>query len=769
MRNPFFYLRNPSITVTQTFAVYNTCMHRSLLLLIGIIGLLFPALAQKEKKTFHDDSLSPTHKYLPDVTVVGRNSKSDYQQMPEVVGTSIYAGKKNALIVMDNVQGNVVTNTMRQVLAKIPGVHIWESDPSGIQIGIAARGLSPNRSWEFNIRQNGYDIAADPFGYPEAYYNPQLQAVQRIEVVRGQGSLQYGPQFGGLVNYILRNGSEINKKFEFETQQTIGSNGLFNSYNAIGGKTGKWNYYSFFDHRNGNGWRQNSRYFTNSGFGTATYYFTSKLSLTAEVMHSHIRSQQPGGLTDSLLYADLPTGQVGALQSFRHRNWFDITWTTPALIFNYQLNEKTRWNTKLFATIGDRNSVGFLQSITAKDSINPATLQYNNRVVNLDQYRNYGMESRIITGYNIGKMTNTITGGIRLYTGTTHRRADGKGTTGIDYDVAVIGNYPRDIEFISNNAAAFAENIFRVTDKFLIIPGIRYEWLEGSASGRNGYTNAGAEILLQNIKRNRSFLLAGVGAEYHVTGASELYANISQAYRPIQFANLQAPPTTDVVDNNLKDAKGYNFDLGYRGKIKDFLQFDISAFYLQYNNRIGTITVTSTPSYRLITNVGNSTSKGFEGYAEFNAARLFDKKKNTELIIFGSYGYTNAAYSSNHKDAATKGKKVENAPENIFRGGITAGYKAFLITTQISHVGQTFSDANNTIIPTANGNNGLIPSYTIADLTATYKFSKGLNIKAGINNFTNKVYFTRRAGGYPGPGALPADGRTFFISVGAKL
>ena len=131
---------------------------------------------------------------LKDVTIVGRNSKSDYQQMPEIVGTNIYAGKKNALIVLENIQGNIANNTMRQVLAKVPGIHIWESDPSGIQIGIAARGLSPNRSWEFNIRQNGYDIAADPFGYPEAYYNPQLQAVQRIEIIRGQGALQYGPQ-----------------------------------------------------------------------------------------------------------------------------------------------------------------------------------------------------------------------------------------------------------------------------------------------------------------------------------------------------------------------------------------------------------------------------------------------------------------------------------------------------------------------------------------------------------------------------------------------
>lgn len=736
-------------------------MHRRVLLVSTVIIVFFSAAAQ-EKKIFHDDSTNPVHRYLPDITLVGRYSKSDYQQLPEIVGTNIYAGKKNALIVLDNVQGNVVTNTMRQVLAKVPGIHVWESDPSGIQIGIAARGLSPNRSWEFNVRQNGYDIAADPFGYPEAYYNPQLQAVQRIEIVRGQGSLQYGPQFGGLVNYILRNGSEINRKFEFETQQTIGSNALFNSYNAIGGKTDKLHYYSFFDHRNGDGWRQNSRYFTNAGFGTVTYYITKKFSISAELMHSHIRSQQAGGLTDAQIQAD-------AQQSFRSRNWFDIRWTTPALIANWQISENTKWNTKLFATIGDRNSVGYLQSITLKDSINPATGQYNNRTVQIDNYRNYGLESRIITDYRLGKMNNSLSGGIRLYTGTTHRRADGRGTTGNYYDVTVIGNYPRDIEFDSRNAAAFVENVFRISKKLIVIPGIRYEWLEGAASGRNGYTSGGAEILLQNITRSRSFVLAGIGAEYHITSKTEFYGNITQAYRPIQFANLQAPPTTDVVDPDLKDAKGYNIDLGYRGKLRDWLQFDISGYYLQYNNRVGTITVAGTPSYRLITNVGNSTSKGIESYVEFNAARAFIKNTKADLIVFGSYGYTTARYSSNHKDAATKGKKVENAPEHILRSGITGGYKSFLLTVQVNYVGETFSDANNTATPTANGNNGLIPSYTITDLTATYKFSKGLNIKAGINNLFDERYFSRRAGGYPGPGALPGDGRTFFVSVGAKL
>ena len=744
-----------------------------------MLGLSLSLTAQDKNNLTKTDTTAPTHRFLPDVTVVGRYSKSDIQQLPEIVGTSIYAGKKNALIVLDNVKGNVVTNNMRQIVAKVPGIHIWESDGSGIQIGLAARGLSPNRSWEFNVRQNGYDIAADPFGYPEAYYNPQLQAVQRIEIVRGQGALQYGPQFGGLVNYILRNGSEINKKFEFETQQTVGSNGLFNSYNAVGGKTAKMHYYTFFDHRNADGYRQNSKYYTNSGFGTFTYRINKKFTVTTEVMRSNIRSQQPGGLTDTQMQGDIK-------QSFRSRNWFDITWTTAAIIANYDFTDHSRLNVKLFGIWGDRNSVGYIPAggIIVADTINKSTNQYNARNVNADKYRNAGLEARFITDYNLFKTRQTFSAGVRLYKGGTYRYAsDGKGTTGTNYDMTISdGVWNRDIDFKTTNVAAFAENIFHLTKNFLIIPGIRYEYITGNASGRNGFTNSGVEIILQNQKKSRGFILAGIGAEYHTSKTTEIYANISQAYRPVQFADLTAPPTTDIIDQDLKDAKGFNADLGYRGKLKNYLFFDAGIYYLQYNNRIGIIVQQRTDGsfYNYRTNVGNSSSKGFEGIVEFSPVKAFSKKSTkADASVFVSYSYNNAQYgnlkvitknSSNQLvETNLKNKKVEHAPENIIRTGITVSYSNLSLTGQLSYVDESYSDANNTIAASANAQNGLIPSYAVIDLTAVYKYSAKLNVKAGINNLGNEKYFTRRAGGYPGPGALPADGRTFFVSVAAKF
>ncbi len=721
------------------------------------------------------DTVHRKYSYLKEITIVGRGSKSDIQQMPEIVGTNIYAGKKNALIIMDNVNGNVVTNNMRQVFAKIPGIHVWESDGSGIQIGVAARGLSPNRSWEFNVRQNGYDIASDPFGYPEAYYNPQLQGVQRVQVVRGAGALQYGPQFGGMINYILRNGSEINKPFEFETQQTAGSNGLFNSYNAIGGETSKIHYYLFFDHRNADGWRSNSSYHVNNGFVTFTYRLSEQLKAGVEYSIHSMLSQQPGGLTDAGFKTDAQT-------SSRSRNWLNIEWKTAAVNLDYTFNDKSYLTVKFFGIHGDRNSNGYIRAINIPDTINAATLQYNNRTVDIDQYRNFGMEARYLTDYRLGKKIQTLSGGVRYYRGNTDRFKNGIGDTGSEFNTDITTEkFPQDIDLNSRNAALFLENVFRITEKWIVIPGLRYEYLHATAKGRLKFNADGSENLIGNEQRTRNILLAGVGSEYHLTPETELYANITQAYRPMLFSDLSAATTTDVIDPNLSDAKGYNLDLGFRGRHKNFLYFDVSGFYLQYDNRIGVITQQRADGsfYNFRTNVGASSSKGFEGLVEIDLVKAWiTDSKWGSISVFGSYSYTDARYDdfqiisrsgSILEKSNLKNKKVENAPSNILRTGISYLYKGLTVTWQLSHVGEAFSDANNTVTPNAIATSGLIPSYNVQDLSLNYRLLKNYTLRAGINNLTDESYFSRRSGGYPGPGLLPSDGRSAFISVGAKF
>jgi len=97
---------------------------------------------------------------LKEVTIHENQSLSEMERMPDLKENVIYAGKKTEVIVLDKINADLSTNSTRQVFAKVPGMSIWENDGSGIQAGVSTRGLSPNRSWEFNVRQDGYDISS---------------------------------------------------------------------------------------------------------------------------------------------------------------------------------------------------------------------------------------------------------------------------------------------------------------------------------------------------------------------------------------------------------------------------------------------------------------------------------------------------------------------------------------------------------------------------------------------------------------------------------
>lgn len=701
------------------------------------------------------------HSNLNEVIIKENQTSESIDRMPILKNNVIYAGKKTEVIQLDKTAADLSINNARQVFAKVPGMSVWENDGSGIQIGIASRGLSPNRSWEFNIRQNGYDISSEVFGYPETYYTPPLEALTRIEVIRGAASLQFGPQFGGLVNYQIKNG-DSNKPFFIESQQTAGSYGLFNSFNAIGGSYKKLSYYSYFHKRTAQGWRDNSYYDIYSGYISVNYQFSKKMAFSAEYTKMDYQSQQSGGLTDAQL-------KENSRQSFRSRNWFSAPYNVASITLKYDVTNNLNIQLKSFYSFAERNSVGFVKSITTKDTINPTTLQYNARQVDRDEYQNFGTELRTSFKYKLFSKESILAGGIRIYNGNTNRNQLGTGTTGVDFDLTLtIPDYGRSLEFSTINYAAFAENVFQIGKRIKVIPGIRLEYIENTSKGYINTTQAGA---LASNKRERQIMLYGVGSEFKTSEKTMIYGNYSLAYRPVTFSELTPSATTEIIDPNLKDANGFNADLGFRGSLKNFLSFDLGVFYLNYNNRIGVITQNGIP---FKTNIGTSVSKGIESYIELNVSNLlFKNSKYGSFSVFSSNSFIDATYTKWNNPAiandplkSIENKRVENAPTFIHRMGASYSIKGLQLSLQYSEVSDVFTDAINTELPNSNATIGKISGYKIMDLTASYKFNKHYNFKFSLNNLTNEIYATRRATGYPGPGILPGNGRTFSLSLG---
>ena len=686
--------------------------------------------------------------------------------LPEVQDYRINAGKKNEVIRIGELNANLAMNNSRQIFAKTPGISIWENDGSGVQLGVASRGLNPNRSWEFNVRMNGYDITPDPMGYPEAYFTPPMEVVEQIEIVRGASSLQYGSQFGGLMNFVLRK-PDPSTRFTTETVNTVGSNGLFSSFTYLGGTEGKWSYTAYYQRRVGNGWRENGAFETHHTHAEVNYAASNRLKLGMEMTYMTADTQQPGGLTDAQF-------EVDPQQSTRARNWFSTPWYIPALTAEYLVSPKTKISWKAFGTFAERNSVGFMRPINVEDDL-------GNRQVDSDYYTTYGSEVRLSSSYTLFGREQSLVGGLRYFNGHIDRKQLGLGTKGSDLDYSVAaGPFARDLDFSNTNLAAFVEQVLRFSDKFLVTGGVRLEHIQSTMQGQFNRVN-GVPQFLDPITRTRSFALFGAGAEYHVTENSEFYTNLSQAFRPVLISDLTPPATTDEIDPNLQDSKGYNFDLGYRGSWTPALQFDLSYFHLNYADRIGTVAQKRPDKsiYQFRTNLGNSISRGFEGYVEVDPiTAIFESSRLGYLHLFASIAFVDATYGDFEVTTVSNGQvqirnlegnRVENAPRKINRFGATYTYDTFSMTWQLSDIGEVFSDASNTVAPNAAATVGLIPAYRVQDLSASWNFWKQHSVKAGVNNLTDARYFTRRAGGYPGPGIMPADGRTFYLTAALKF
>jgi Fe(3+) dicitrate transport protein len=703
---------------------------------------------------------------LSAVSVFAQSGIKGNSFLPQVNEYTITAGKKNEVILLDNLQANLAMNNSRQIFSRTPGISIWESDGSGIQLGVASRGLSPNRSWEFNVRMDGYDITPDPMGYPEAYYTPPMEVVDRIEIIRGASSLQYGPQFGGLMNFVLRK-PDISTKLIVESQNTTGNNGLFSSFNYVGGTNGRLSYTTYYQKRLGNGWRQNSYFNTDHSHAELSYALTNKLKLGAQLTYMYTQSQQAGGLTDTEFAQN-------AQQSKRTRNWFSNPWLIYALTADYVFSAETKLSVKYFGTTAERSSVGFTKAITELDPLGA-------RQVDQDFYQTNGVETRFLTNFKLGTWKNTLATGLRYFSGEIKRKQLGVGSNGNDMNFSIQGLFTRDLVFHNTNYAAFAETILRPTGSLLITLGGRLEQIDTHMMGQSGLSTSGQPINATPTNRGRSFLLLGAGTEYKVSENTKLYSNIAQAYRPVLASDLLPPATTDVIDPNLKDAKGYNFDLGYRGEIGNYLTFDVDYFHLDYDNRVGTISKTNQEGkiYQYRTNLGHSVSKGVEAYVEFSPTTAFlNHQRWGNISMFASMASIDARYldfkttsvlNGQIVEGNLSGKRVENAPEKINRFGVSYTKKGLSLSWQISDIGSAFADASNTISPNAAATTGFIPAYQVQDISGSYKFKKYAQLKFGVNNITDTRYFTRRSGGYPGPGILPADGRTWYLGLNIKF
>jgi Fe(3+) dicitrate transport protein len=698
-----------------------------------------------------------------------RNKYFNLNKLRDVEGTAIYAGKKTEVVSLSKLTANKALNNPRQIFGQVVGLTINEGSEGGLQLSIGGRGLNPNRTSNFNTRQNDYDISADVLGYPESYYATPTEALEEIQIVRGAASLQYGTQFGGLVNFKIKSPSK--KVLEISTRNTIGSNNLYTNFSSLSGTKGKFSYYTFFNFKQGDGFRPNSEFSSKNLFVNLNYQINPKTTLHFDYTHFYYLAKQAGGLTD-FMFNENP------LQSNRDRNWFAVNWNLYALRLKHKLSDRADFSLQLFGLDASRKAVGYRSNRVSNPDIDGTV-----RDLIIGNFVNWGAEARILKRHDFLGTNNALLLGAKYYQAKNAGvQGAGSSQAGPDFSLATdeFPNYgsQSNYEYPNLNLAFFGENIFRISSKFSITPGFRFENIKTQSKGffrRITKDLAGNVIFDESIEehviKNRNFILFGAGMSYKVKNRLELYGNISQNFRSVTFSDIRTVAPGLAIAENITDEKGYTSDFGIRGEISDKVSFDASVFGLYYNDKIGEYQ-TSNPNgsafpVRLRDNIGTALTYGFEAMIDWSLSRTFFPE-NEQFIwnIFTNTALTTSEYLKSNAPNI-EGNAVEFVPLINFKTGSSIGYKNFMTSLQFSYVSSQFTEATNSVTDNSDNTYGVfgeIPAYYVADFSASYKWTK-FKLEAGITNFTDNKYFTRRATGYPGPGIIPSETRMYYTTL----
>lgn len=719
---------------------------------LGTAAALFPFSAMRVAYADQARSGAPA-----EVIVEAARRRDTIGRLPDIQGTEIHAGKKSEVIEVAGLDANLAEKNPRQIFSKVPGVFVYDMDGAGNQVNIATRGLDPHRGWEFNNRKDGFITNSDMYGYPASHFSVPMEAVQRVELVRGTGSLQYGAQFGGMLNYVTK-AAEVRDGLAFESINSTGSFGLLSTYNAISAGNGRSGIYADYARRESDGYRRN-------GSTDAEYYsvslrheFSPALRVEAGYGRSRYVYRLPGPLTDAMFAAD-------PRQSTRSRNYYSPDIAIPSVGLEWIPSEATTVSLKSSVVLGDRSSVLFDRTADVPDAALAATGQPANRQVDIDDYQSWTNTLKVLHRFDWLGQEHAIAAGLETMDNDLRRRQQGVGTTGDDYDLTLVRpGWGRDLRLESTNAAAFVEQSFSLNDRWRLNAGAR---LESGRSDMTGVVVGYAPGELPNTIRHE-FTLLGLSTEYRVAGG-QLYAGYSQAYRPVIFKDIIPSSPLERVDKNLKDARGYTLELGHRGETAT-LAWDVSLFELQYGNRMGTVAQSDAGGFfNLRTNVGDSRTRGLEVFVQHR--REIGPAKAT---LFTSTSWMDARYQRatsrvGQANLAVDGNRVQSVPELISRSGLTLAGGPASVTLLYSYTAGSYADALNTRTPSANGAVGLVPSSGIVDLTGSWRFSDRLGLSVSINNLADRSYFTKRPEFYPGPGVWPSDGRSVVASLRLAL
>ncbi len=712
-----------------------------------------PTLVGAQTPTLPRDSIAQ----LPGMSIIG--SPTDRNTIPGGAQVLGRATMERARVSSTN-----------EALRKLAGVNVRDEEGLGLRPNIGIRGLNPTRSTKTLLLEDGIPITLAPYGDNAAYYHPPVGRMERIEVLKGAGSILHGPQtVGGVINYItpglpVESGATL--------RFTGGNNGLVNGYlrgAAVNGDVGavvdlgRWR---------AEGAREN----VSSDVTDASI----KLFVPLGAGHQVIAKTNVYREASRVTYSGLTEGEWAAnpRQNPFRNDFFTIDRLGGTIA--HEFSRKTR---RLTTTLygHDISRPWWRQSSNSGQRPNDRSDPACGGMQNLEsgcgnegrirRYRVIGAESRYSQPLRLSALFGTLDAGARVHREVQQRQQ----INGASFDSRTSGP-------ATNPGSGLVEDNRRSTDavaawaqarlgtaRFTVTSGLRVERL--NIARRNFRPVAGNPDGVSGAT-SLTELIPGVGTTFTALPALTLFAGVHRGFSPPRNEDIISNTTGSVVE--LDPERSWNYEAGLRWVPRATWTVDMTAFRMDFSNQIIPASVAGGTGATL-TSAGRTLHQGLEldVRADLGAGRAvtpFVRLATTWVPVARTVGTRFAYIGTGGADVASKvyaeqngtgtrsrldvsGKRLPYAPELTttatlglrHRGGADASVEAV-------HIGQQFGDAANTRVTVADGQQGILPTNTVWNVAGNLPLRRlGVTAFATAKNlFGELVIVDRTRGLLPG-------------------
>lgn len=618
-----------------------------------------------------------------------------------------------------------------EMLRRVPGVQARQEYGGGLRLDISVRGLEGGRSRRVLVLEDGVPISLNPYAEPDMYYSPPIERMRGVEVVKGSGSILFGPQtIGGVVNFLTL--------LPEETQRlTVDADAGGSGY-----RRGVVTYNDYFSgaryvvqalYREGDGFRNEAFKQTDLLAKMAVDTSARGEAIIKIGFHNDSADSDDVGLTREMYRVDPRRGTLAPNDhinlrrydaSLTHVQTFSPSSKLTTLVYAYSLDRIWRRQSYLRSRAPGEQ----YDDVAGDESIPFGAIYFQHSDTVLDRhYEVGGVEPKFEQRFSTAGVGHTLDFGARVLSETAHYQQR-SGSSPLSYAGALDSEE-------NHNTLAFAtylQDRMAFRDFLLVTPGIR---LEHPEYHREVTRQGGRDVSTAGDSRITG-VIPGIGMVAG-TKSAHVFAGLHVGWAPPRVTSSINPKGATAT---LSAERSLNYEVGTRVAPAKWIKGDATLFLSKFDNQVILNTGAAGADQTSETDGGTTRHYGVELSETTQIGRALGLGAIVDLGL--RYTFSRAVFLGGPSD----GHVLPYSPPHGFNANFDVEEKhGFGGQIAYNFVSSQFTDIANTVAEDTTGRIGLMPSHQIVDVTAHYRHKpSGLTFRLTAKNLFDDIYISAR-------------------------